>query len=257
MRRRLFILALALAWALPGIGPGAGAGTLTVFAAASTTEAVEAVVARYEAAHGGDVRASFAASSTLAKQIAAGAPASVYLSADTLWMDWLAARGAIVPESRIELLANDLVLVVPAGAGPPPSLAGLVDYLGARRLAIGDPAHVPAGRYARAALRHLGLWSRLRASSAFAGDARAALALVARGEAAAGIVYASDLRITDAVRAAATLPGGSHPPIRYPLALVADRATAAARDFHDFLRGPEAAGIFRDHGFRVVAAPGA
>lgn len=233
--------------------PARSAPPLTIFAAASTTDAVEAVIERYESLGGGPVRASFAASSTLAKQLAAGAPGAVYLSANEAWMDWLAARDGIIGDSRVDLLANDLVLIVPKGAEAPESLDGLSGYLDDGRLAMGDPTHVPAGRYARAALERLGLWQDLRRKAAFGSDVRAALALVGRGEAEAGIVYATDARISKDVRVAARFPADSHPPIRYLLALVSGRATPAARDFHAFLRGQEAAAVFRDHGFTVIA----
>jgi len=224
---------------------------VTIFAAASTTDAVQAVIARYAEAHGEAVRPVFAASSTLAKQIAAGAPADLYLSANDAWMDWLDRRGGIDRDSRVDLLGNGLVIVVPGDAAPLADHQVLPDYLGERRLAMGDPAHVPAGRYARAALQSLDLWKDVRRRSAFGSDVRAALAMVARGEAAAGVVYTTDARISDDVRVAAEVPPESHPPIRYPLALARQPASEAARRFYDFLRGAEAAGIFGRHGFRV------
>ena len=145
-----------------------------------------------------------------------------------------------------------LHLRAPAGVDP----RDLPALLGGRRLAMGDPAHVPAGQYARAALRELGLWARLRGThTAFASDVRAALALVARGEAAAGVVYATDARISRAVRVAATFPADSHPPIRYPLARVDGQARADVRTLMDFLCGAEAAELFRAHGFQVRARP--
>ncbi len=226
---------------------------VTIFAAASTTEAVQAVVARYAEARGESVRPVFAASSTLAKQIAAGAPADLYLSANEAWMDWLAQREGIDRDSRVNLLGNGLVVVVPEGAPPLRNVQALPDYLGQRRLAMGDPSHVPAGRYARAALKSLDLWPNVRRRTAFGSDVRAALAMVARGEAAAGVVYTTDARISDDVRVAAGLPPESHPLIRYPLVLVGQPAGEAARRFFDFLRGPEAAAIFRRHGFRMPA----
>jgi molybdate transport system substrate-binding protein len=225
---------------------------VTVFAAASTTEAMSAVIEAYEAEGHGPVRASFAASSILAKQLAAGAPGEVYLSANTAWMDWLEERGGAAAESRADLLSNALVLVIPSGAPGPKLLTDLPAYLGDRRLAMGDPTHVPAGRYAKAALEHLGLWGDLRGKTAFGSDVRVALALVARGEAAAGVVYSTDARVSDAVRIAERFPSDSHPPISYPLALVDGRDRPAARAFYKFLRSSKAAEIFRSHGFRTV-----
>ena len=228
------------------------AGQVTVFAAASTTDAVQAVLTAFRKAHPRtDVRASFAASSTLAKQIARGAPADLYISANVAWMDYLADRGAIDPASRVDLLGNRLVLVASPMSPVSGDLAKLPEALGERRLAIGDPAHVPAGIYAKQALQALGLWEKVADRAAFAADVRAALALVGRGEAAAGIVYATDARISDRVKRVATLPADSHPPIHYPLARVDGADRPEVRRLYDFLRSNEAQAIFRDHGFMV------
>ena len=228
------------------------AGQVTVFAAASTTDAVQAVLTAFRKAHPRtDVRASFAASSTLAKQIARGAPADLYISANVAWMDYLADRGAIDPASRVDLLGNRLVLVASPMSPVSGDLAKLPEALGERRLAIGDPAHVPAGIYAKQALQALGLWEKVADRAAFAADVRAALALVGRGEAAAGIVYATDARISDRVKRVATLPADSHPPIHYPLARVDGAAGPEVRRLYDFFRSNEAQAIFRDHGFTV------
>ena len=167
-------------------------------------------------------------------------------------MDYLEERGRIAPETRVNLLGNSLVLVVPVdsplkleiGAGEP-----LVQALGDRRLAMGDPNHVPAGIYGKMALQALGLWSQTAARVAFAGDVRAALALVERGEVAAGLVYATDVAISARVRIAARFPPDSHPPITYPLAVVADQGRPEVLKFHRFLTGPEAGAVFRRHGF--------
>jgi molybdate transport system substrate-binding protein len=238
--------------------PGqARAEQVTVFAAASTTSALEEAVGRYEAAGGGAVRLVFAASSILAKQIAQGAPADLFLSANMAWMDDLAGRGALEPGSLHALLANRLVLIVPEESTAAPAANGalpLPEVLGTRPLAIADPAHVPAGIYAEAALRSLGLWEALAGRTVRTGNVRAALALVERGEAGAGIVYASDAPIAPRVRILATVPAESHPPIVYPLAIVAGRDRPAVRAFYGFLTGPEAGTVFQAHGF---LAPGA
>ena len=237
--------------------PVQAADQVTVFAAASTTDAVQAVLTAFRKAHPEtDVRASFAASSTLAKQIARGAPADLYLSANVAWMDYLADRGAIDPASRLDLLGNRLVLVASPMSPVSGDLAKLPDALGERRLAIGDPGHVPAGIYAKHALQSLGLWAKLRDKTAFAANVRAALALVGRGEAAAGIVYATDARISDQVSTLATLPADSHPPIRYPLARIDGADSPGARTLYDFFRSTQAHAIFQDHGFTVVAPAG-
>ena len=240
--------------------PAQAAGQVTVFAAASTTDAVQRVLAAFREAHPQtSVRTSFAASSTLAKQIARGAPADLFLSANVGWMDYLEKRGAIDADSRIDLLGNRLVLVAPAdtqvSSDRQNPLRNLSSMLGDRRLAIGDPGHVPAGIYAKQALRSLGQWEELRQRTANAADVRAALALVGRGEAAAGIVYATDARISDDVRTLATLPADSHPPIDYPLARVAGADGPAVDALYGFLQSERARAIFREHGF-TVAQPG-
>ncbi len=225
---------------------------VTVFAAASTTSALEAVTGEYEAAGGATVRLVFAASSTLAKQITQGAPADLFLSANAAWMDVLVERGAVEPGSRRTLLANRLVLIVPANSAAATATNGTVplpEILGTRPLAIADPAHVPAGIYAEAALKSLGLWDALAGRMVRTGNVRAALALVDRGEAGAGVVYASDAPIAPGVRVVATLPAESHPPIVYPLAIVTGRGRPPVRAFYDFLRGAEAAALFQAHGF--------
>lgn len=197
------------------------------------------------------VSASFAASSTLARQIERGAPADLYLSADTEWADYLQQRDLLVAESRGNLLGNRLVLIVPVSdtrivdLDDDFDLAGL---LGDGRLAVGDPDHVPAGRYARRALETLGLWRGIQDRLARAGDVRAALALVQRGEASFGIVYETDAVAAEGVRIAGLFPPDSHPPIVYPVALVAG-ADPSAQKFLWFLKGPQAAKIFRRHGF--------
>jgi molybdate transport system substrate-binding protein len=230
---------------------------VTVFAAASTAAALEAVIERYASGPGagrtgGRVRPVFAASSTLALQIEQGAPADLYLSASVDWMDYLEARKAIDPASRVDLLGNRLVLITPAERplelDPAPGFP-LAEALGEGRLAIGDPGHVPAGLYAKAALDSLGVWSAVADKTARAADVRGALALVDRGEAAAGIVYQSDLKLATRVAVAAVFPSGLHPPITYPLALVAGRRSPEAERFYRFLQQPEAVAIFRAYGF--------
>jgi molybdate transport system substrate-binding protein len=190
----------------------------------------------------------------LARQIAQGAPADLYLSANVAWMDELEDRGAIEPGTRIDLLGNALVLIAPKRSpveieiGPGFALAGA---LGDRRLAMADPAHVPAGIYAKAALTKLGVWPEVSARVAYLGDVRGALAMVDRGEAAAGIVYASDVRDATRVRVVGAFPADSHPAIVYPLAVVAGRATPKVMAFYEFLRGPQARPLLEAQGFTV------
>lgn len=224
---------------------------LTVFAAASTSTALEEVAALYEADGHPAPRLVFASSGVLARQIDNGAPADLYLSANVRWMAWLADRG-MVAGPAVNLIANRLVLIQPSDASDRLSLdADLPKRLAGQRLALGDPDHVPAGIYGKAALETLGLWSGLKDRIVRMPNVRAALLLVERGEAAAGIVYATDAAITDRVRIAATFPADSHPPIVYPAALVSGGQDDAARAFLDFLQTEQAAAVFRRHGFAV------
>src|SRR5690606_31736432 len=216
----------------------ARAEDLLVFAAASTKNPLDEVMIAYAAKGVGEVDASYASSSDLAKQIENGAPAGVYISADTMWADYLGERGLIAANGRMDLLGNSIVLVVPKGSSMRVDLldpASLAAALGDERLATGDPDHVPAGRYGKAALESLGMWASVEGRLAPAKDVRAALALVERGEAAAGIVYATDAAISDEVEVIATFPASSHPEIVYPVMLIAERDSAAARRFYDFL----------------------
>lgn len=221
---------------------------LTVFAAASTAGTLEEVASLYEAAGHARFRAVYASSGVLARQIANGAPADLYLSANATWMDWLAARGA-VDGDPIPLLGNRLVLIQAVGTSPLSLDDTLPAALANGRLAMGDPDHVPAGIYARQALESMGLWPALSPLAVRMKDVRAALLLVQRGEAAAGIVYESDALGDERLQVAATFPDGSHDPIRYSVAVMKEGNRDAARRLLDFLRRPESAEVFRRHGF--------
>ena len=250
--RRVVLAALLIL----GIGAGPAAAAALLFAAASTTTAMEEVMDVFARRGLGTVRASFAGSSALAQQISNGAPADIFVSANSQWMDFLSRQKAIVATSRVDLLGNRLVLVVPDAAPLASRTASafpLARALGDGRLAIGDPDHVPAGIYARAALMNLGVWDTVAARLAPMADVRAALALVERGEAAAGVVYATDARVARGVRVVGLLPADSHPPIVYPAAIVAGRDRPPARRFLEFLTSPLAAAIFARHGFAAVA----
>jgi molybdate transport system substrate-binding protein len=227
-----------------------------VFAAASTTNAVEDVIAAYEAESGRKVTPSFASSSTLAKQIAEGAPAQVFISANPKWMSFLEDKGLVIEGSRSDLLGNGLVLIAPKSEAAPVAVDAtlpLTDLLGPDgRLSVGDPDHVPAGIYAKQALTALGLWEAVEPRLARASDVRAALALVERGEAPYGIVYATDAAISDGVAVVGTFPEDSHPPITYPAALIAGPAAGTgdeAAAFLAFLKSDTAAAIFKRYGF--------
>lgn len=253
--RQLLLRLCAIAAAL-GCGATATAQDVsqpvTVFAAASATDAVNEIAEAYAARTGGSIRPVVASSSTLARQIDEGAPADIFLSASVAWMDHLDKQGMLAPDTRAPLLSNRLVLIAPADSplrlrlGPDLPLREL---LGDSRLAVGDPAHVPAGIYAKQALEALGLWDQVADRLAQASNVRAALALVDRGEVAAGIVYETDAAITPRVRIVDAFPDDVTPPITYPLAIVAGRDTPAVRAAYDFLKSEAATAIFSKHGF--------
>lgn len=231
--------------------PAAAAERIVVFAAASLKEALDAAARSFEAASGHTVVVSYAASSALARQIEAGAPASVFLSADTDWTDHVQSKGLALPGTRRDVLSNQLVLVAPASSAVQVRLAPGVDLsaaLGTRRIALANPAAVPAGKYARAALANLGAWSAIEGKVAAAENVRAALALVARGEAPLGVVYRTDAVAEKAVRIVDAFPPTSHPRIVYPLVRLKGSSSAAAA-FSDYIAGPEARPIFTRFGF--------
>ena len=248
--------ALALLVALAGAAPARAAEAVVVFAAASLMGALDEVARAWEAETGGAVTISYAGTSALARQIERGAPADLFVSADEAWMDALEAGGLIEPGTRRDVAANRLVLIAhgeaaPAEIGPDLDLAGM---LGDERLAMALVDAVPAGRYGREALASLGLWDAVAPRVAQADNARAALALVALGEAPLGVVYATDARAETRVGVVGAFPEGSHRPIRYPAALVAEaRHPDAARAFLDHLSTAEAQAALARHGF---AAPG-
>ncbi len=232
---------------------------VTLFAAASTVNAVAAVARAFDADGGGKIRTVFAASSTLARQIAQGAPADLYLSASAAWMDELEGRGVLEPGTRVDLLSNSLVLIAPKRSPVEIEIAPgfpLAAALGGGRLAMGDPAHVPAGIYAKAALTKLEIWPEISTRAAYLGDVRGALAMVDRGEAAAGIVYASDVHEFDRVLVLGRFPAESHPAIVYPLAVVAGRATPEVMAFYEFLQTPRARPLFEAEGFTAPGSGG-
>jgi molybdate transport system substrate-binding protein len=238
----------------------AQAEDLLVFAAASTKNAAEDIAKLYAAEGKGTITYSFASSADLAKQIENGAPATIFISADTKWMDYLAARNLIVADSRRDLLGNKLVLIAPNDsdlAVAPIANAPLADKFGDGKLAMAEPESVPAGRYGKAALESLGIWTQVEPNVARTKDVRASLTLVERGEAAAGIVYATDAAISDKVKVIAEFPAETHPKIVYPIALVAGNDSGAARAFDDFLNGLQARTVFLEYGFTVTGASAA
>jgi molybdate transport system substrate-binding protein len=233
------------------VAGGPAPGPLLVFAAASLTDALEEVNRAFTARTHLEVRASFAASSVLAKQIEAGAPADVFVSADLGWMDYLQKRGLLSAGSRRDVLGNALVLIAPTDSAVHLAIApgfDLARALGGGRLATGDPDSVPVGQYARAALTQLGVWDKVAARLVRAENVRTALEYVARGEATLGIVYRTDAQAEKRVRVVATFPEDTHPPIRYPAAVTAG-ARSQASQFVEFLASDEAHEIFARHGF--------
>jgi molybdate transport system substrate-binding protein len=257
-RRLLALLCLAVPRLLVGVllagrAPAAQADDLLVFAAASLKPALDTILARPEVAALGRVRASYAASSQLARQIEAGAPAALFVSADTDWMDYLAQRDLLVAGTRTNLLGNALVLVAPKASTLTLALTSGADLVGALgadgRLALAEPNSVPAGKYAKAALTKLDVWNSVESRIVAADNVRAALNFVARGEAPLGVVYRSDAVSEPAVRVVATFPPGTHAPIVYPAALLADHDTPAARALLALLQAPAQQAIFREYGF--------
>jgi molybdate transport system substrate-binding protein len=245
------LLPLLLAAALPA----AAEAPLRIYAAASLTNALDDAALAWEGAGHAPVTLVYAASSTLAKQIEAGAPADVYASADRKWMDYLEARGRIAPGSRVDLLGNRLVLIAPAGRGVRVEVRAGFAFARAfaGKLCLGEPAAVPAGIYARQALEALGWWADLAGRIVGADDVRTALTFVERGECALGVVYATDATISDDVEVLATFPAQLHEPIVYPFARVAG-ARGAAAAFVDFLaHAPAAQAAFAHYGFDRLA----
>jgi molybdate transport system substrate-binding protein len=235
------------------LAPAARADGLTVFAAASLKNAMDEVASAWRADGGQPVSASYASSSTLAKQIEQGAPADVFVSADEQWMDYLAARKLV--DAPRDLLTNRLV-VIAAKANPltidvKPGV-DLLGPLGGGRLAVGDPSNVPAGIYAKEALQKLGVWNAIEPHLAPAADVRAALVLVSRGEAPLGIVYETDALVDPGVRIAGVFPDDSHAPIRYPVAVIQASRNADASRFVAYLDTPAARAILRRYGFGIA-----
>ena len=225
--------------AVMGSGAAAEKNEVVVFAAASTTNAISEIGDLYAARMPVNIKTSFASSSTLAKQIASGAPADVYLSANKKWMDYLEEKHLIAQESRFDLLGNRIVLIAPADSSvkqidvaPQLELAGVLGKDG--RLSMGDPDHVPAGMYGKKAMQNLGIWDQVQDRLAPMKDVRAALVLVERGEVPLGQVYATDAAISRKVRVVGTFPDNSHPPIVYPVAAVAGGKISQGKPVYGF-----------------------
>ena len=252
MRGFKFLIGVLL-FALAGVAQ-ADQREITVYAAASLTNALQDIGNQFNAKGSGKVKFSFAASSLLAKQIEVGSDADMFFSADTEWMAYLADRNLIQPATRKDVLGNHLVLIAPTNStivleikpGFP-----LAQALGDGRLAVADPDSVPAGKYAREALTSLGVWGMVAERLVRAENVRVALTYVARGEAPLGIVYETDAKAEPKVKVAGVFPESSHQPIVYPVALTVHGTSVEARTFLSFVEGDTAAEIFRRYGFVV------
>ena len=231
----------------------ARAGEVNIYAAASMTDAVSELAKRYHQLHPAViVKPVYAASSTLARQIAQGAPADIFLSADQDWADYLDQRGLFLAGSRRNLLGNELVMIAPIGATFAVTMAPGFNLAGSfqGRWCAGEPASVPAGKYARQALEYFGWWAAMAPRLVGAEDVRTAAAFVERGECALGVVYSTDAKMARQVAVIATFPAQSHKPIVYPGALLKD-AGADSRAFWAYLQGTEARSVFTSFGFSL------
>lgn len=253
------LLAAALLITAAILPASASAGEVTVFAAVSMANVMAEIEEKFEAATGHDLVVSLAGSSALARQIQQGAPADIFISANAQWMDMLEADGLVEEGTRFNLLQNSIVLIAHGTdtarltIGPDMDLADLIPgLLGEGRLAMALVDAVPAGIYGKAALENLGLWDAIESRVAQTDNVRAALALVATGEAPLGIVYATDAIAGDNISLIATFPADTHPPIVYPAADLSNRDTPQEALFLEFLRGPQAREAFERQGFLVV-----
>jgi molybdate transport system substrate-binding protein len=260
LTRRTFLRGLAAAFVLAAtLAPLAAAEDKgpVVFAAASLKNALDGVNAAWKRASGKEAVISYAASSSLAKQIAQGAPADVFISADEDWMDYLAERKLIKPATRFNLLANTLVLIAPKDSTAESTIAPsfpLASLLDDERLAVANVDSVPAGKYAKAALIDLGVWAAVKDKTAQAENVRAALALVSRGETPLGIVYGTDAHSDPKVKMLATFPETTHPPIIYPAAETTAATNRDAEAFLAFLKSSAARAAFEAEGFVFQAS---
>lgn len=235
--------------------PAEAADKVTVFAAASLKDALDAANAAWTKESGKEAVTSYAASGALAKQIENAAPADIFISADLSWMDYVAQRNLIKPDTRSNLLGNRLVLVAEGGKQKPVEIKSgfdLAGLIGNGKLAMGEPKSVPAGKYGQTALDKLGVWKSVETKVAYSESVRAALALVSRGEAPYGIVYQTDTAADKGVAIVGTFPADSHPPIIYPIALLAESKNPDAAAYLDFLKSDKAAPFFTAQGFTIL-----
>ncbi|MFD2192308.1 molybdate ABC transporter substrate-binding protein [Pistricoccus aurantiacus] len=250
------LIGLMASIALAASSLAQAATRIHVSAAASLTDAMNEAIAEYAADHDVDILPIYASSSTLARQIANGAPADVFVSANEKWMDWLPEQGVEL-KNRADLLHNRLALIASRDGdvttfipGENGEIASLLDE--GERFSVGDPDHVPAGIYTKQALESLGEWQTLESRLARAGDVRGALALVERGETPAGAVYQTDAKASDKVRLLGLFPQDSHDPIVYPVALVNPDAGDEAEAFREWLGSDAALEVFESYGFATA-----
>jgi molybdate transport system substrate-binding protein len=254
---KMTVAALAVAWLgiIPLAGSAQAAEKVTVFAAASLKNALDDITAAWQKESGKEAAISYAASSALAKQIESGAPADIFISADLDWMDYVAKKNLIKADTRKNLLGNRIVLVASKDKAEPVEIKkgfDLAKLLGEGRLAMGAVDSVPAGKYGKAALESLGVWSSVEGKVAGAESVRAALLLVSRGEAPHGIVYQTDAAADKEVKIVGTFPEDSHPPIIYPIAILSDSKNADAVSLFDYIKSEKAVPFFEKQGFTVL-----
>jgi len=256
MHRRRILAWLLAALLLAPVSPAfAQSNEVLVFAAASLKTALDDIAKQWRAETGKTAKVSYAGSSALARQIEQGAPADLFISADSDWMNDLAGKNLIKPATRADLLGNRIVLVAAKDDKTALKIApgfDLAGALGNNRLAMANVDAVPAGKYGKAALESLGVWPSVSAKVAQADDVRAALLLVSRGEAPFGIVYATDAAADPGVRVVDAFPADSHPPIIYPGAVLASSKTPDAEAFLAHLRSAQAKPLFERQGFSVL-----
>jgi molybdate transport system substrate-binding protein len=255
-----FFAFVSFLFALAGVPqPLVAQEQITVFAAASLKNALDDTNAAFTKATGIKVTASYAASSALAKQIEQSAPADVFISADLQWMDYLAERKLIKPDTRVNLLGNKLVLIAPTDSKLAAMTIGqgfdIAKLAGDGRIAVADVKSVPAGLYAKAALEKLGAWRAAEPKLAQAENVRATLAFVARSETPIGIVYETDAKVEPKVKIVGTFPDGSYPPVTYPFAATTESKKAGVAQYLQFLRTPAAKAIFEKYGFIFLNKP--
>ncbi len=250
--------ALVLLWGAASSPATAEDKTLTVFAAASMKNALDDIDTAFTARTGIKVNASYAASSTLARQIEQGAPADIFVSADTDWMDYAVGKKTINAATRSNLLGNSIVLIAPKDSRIDNVTIGqgfdLAKLAGDGKIATGDVKSVPVGKYAKAALEKLGAWKAAESKFAMAESVRAALTLVARGEAVLGIVYSTDAKVEPGVKIVGTFPADSHPPIIYPVAATST-AKPEAKAYLDYLHSAAAKAVLEKYGFNYLLKP--